>query len=70
MDTAAVVNDNRRGSVEPSPCFRTSAQPVCYGLEFHGRVLDHGVGAADVDQTLVVGADPGVGTTVLDVAGQ
>lgn len=32
----------------------TSCLPVCDGLELHGRVLDHGDGAPDVDQTLMI----------------
>lgn len=56
--------------LDSSHCFHTSRLPVRDGLELHGRVLDHRIGAADVDQPLVVGADPGMGPPVLDVAGQ
>lgn len=56
--------------MDSSHCFHTSRLPVRDGLELHGRVLDHRIGAADVDQPLVVGADPGMGPPVLDVAGQ
>lgn len=34
--------------------FFTSCLPVCDGLELQGRVLDHGDGASDVDQALMV----------------
>lgn len=50
--------------------FHTSCLPVWDGLEFHGCVLDHRIGAPDVDQALVIGAYPGVGPSVLDVASQ
>ncbi len=56
--------------MDSSHCFHTSRLPVCDGLELHGRVLDHRIGASDVDQALVIGAYPGVGAAVLDVAGQ
>lgn len=67
MEKRAIIEHVQPPPHPPSP---TSCLPVCDGLQLHGCVLDHGDGASDVDQALVVGTYPGVGAPVLDVAGQ